>query len=314
MADELELSFFNIDDLRKWERDGVPAGTSKPLLAVLGCPVAHSLSPPMMIPALKSIRKRGTYIRIHAEPDEFETVVRMLPGLGFLGANITIPHKLAALQIVDKLDPAAEKFGSVNTIVVEKDKTLTGYNSDGPGFLRAVKEVFDVNLKDMRVIVLGAGGGAGRAAAIQSAKVRCKKLVLVNRTQMKADQLRDHLTGVMAASKIKVIPWDVEAIAKSLKFVDLIVNGTSVGMKRKDPPLLPYDSLDESHKVFDMIYKPLRTPLVAAAEKRGATAVNGLPMLLHQGVISFQKWFPDKDPVDAMRTGLHTAVGMNQQI
>ncbi len=308
---------YTLTDLRQWQAQPPAwAANERPILAVFGDPVAHSLSPQMMNPALEALEIPGRYIRLHIREDDFPEAIRLLPKLGFVGTNVTIPHKFNALRNVDEVDALAEKLGAVNTVVVEEDGHLLGFNSDGPGFLRCLREAFQVDAKDLRILILGAGGGAGRAVAIQCALEKCERLVLVNRTMEKvqtlAEELRphfqdDHLLGPV--ERLEVCPWEAESLAHQLDHTDLIINGTSLGMKRSDPDLLPNGLLQPHHLVVDMVYKPARTKLLAAAEAAGARAINGLPMLLHQGIISLETWFNRPAPIDVMRSALQEAAG-----
>jgi shikimate dehydrogenase len=277
-------------------------------LAVLGDPVGHSLSPQMHQPALDACGIPGRYIRLHVKPDEFPAALRAMQRRGMVGANCTIPHKFAALEAVDAVDPAARRLGAVNTIHFRRDGTTYGQNSDGPGFLRAVEESLGVPVRDLRVLLLGAGGGAGTAVAVQCAMADCAGLVLVNRTQAKAEALCASLSDLPGSRHATVEAWNDENLCDVLARVDLIVNATSRGMAPEDAPLFPYARIDRRHLVYDMIYKPLQTPLVLAAERAGARAINGLPMLLWQGVASFEWWFDRAAPVEAMRAGLERAV------
>lgn len=316
MVDGSSPDVFTIDDLRQWAREAPswPAA-EKPILAVFGDPVAHSLSPQMMNPALEAMGVAGRYIRLHIRETEFNEAIRLLPASGFVGANVTIPHKFAALREVDEADALARQLGAVNTVVVEGE-SLLGFNSDGPGFLRALREAFQVDVSDLQVMVVGAGGGAGRAIAIQCALERCERLVLVNRTEEKAQELletlRPHLADERVSgpvSRLEAIPWETEALAEQLGHVDLIVNGTSLGMKRTDPEVIPGSLIQPHHLVLDMVYRPARTKLIQAAEAAGARAVNGLGMLLHQGVVSLEIWFDRPAPVEVMRRHLREAAG-----
>ncbi|NCF94516.1 MAG: shikimate dehydrogenase [Verrucomicrobiaceae bacterium] len=305
---------YTLADLRQWHAQPPTwAEGEKPILAVFGDPVAHSLSPQMMNPALKAIGVAGRYVRLHILEDEFSEAVRLLPKLGFVGTNVTIPHKFNALQNVDEVDSLAQRLGAVNTVVVQEDQLL-GFNSDGPGFLRSLTEAFHVDAKDLRILILGSGGGAGRAVAIQCALVKCERLVLVNRTaakaQVVADEVRplfqdDHLAGPM--ERLEAVAWEDDALAHQLDHTDLIINATSAGMKLTDPDLLSNGLIQPHHLIYDMVYKPARTRFIASAEAAGARATNGLSMLLHQGVISFETWFNRPAPIDVMREALQKA-------
>lgn len=269
-------------------------------LAVVGDPVAHSRSPQMHNPALHERGLAGQYVRLHARPDEFPAAVRRARELGFWGLNCTIPHKVAALQAADEVDPQAARLGVVNTLVFRGEKVL-GFNSDGPGLLRALQEEFGIQPAGRRVLILGAGGGAGRAAAIQCALAGCDRLLLANRTLEKAERLADELTGFFPRERLELLRRPDAAEA------DLIINASSVGMKPEDPPLLEPGQILERHCVYDMIYHPAETPLLRLARDSGARAANGLSMLLHQGAVSFEHWFGPPAPLDAMRRGLQQA-------
>ena len=242
-----------------------------------------------------------------------QEALRLLPGAGFYGTNVTIPHKTDVLELVDSPDELARSLGAVNTVICDGEELL-GFNSDGPGFLQAVQHEFYVDVKDLRVLVLGAGGGAGRAVATQCAIEGCERLVLANRTFEKVEALKEELDPhfqderVLGPSeRLVAIPWEEDALAAQLDEVDLIVNGSSLGMKRTDPELIPARLLQPHHMVFDMVYTGAETKILNAAKSAGARGINGLPMLLHQGVISFEWWFNRDAPIQAMRNGLMEA-------
>jgi shikimate dehydrogenase len=154
---------YTLEDLRHW--DAATAGEEPPIrLAVFGDPVAHSRSPQMHNAALAACGIAARYCRLHIRPEELAEALRLLPKAGFIGSNFTIPHKAATLPLLDAVDDHARKIGVVNTVVVEGERLL-GFNTDGPGLLRAIRAEFGVDLRDLRVMVLGAGGGAGRAIA-----------------------------------------------------------------------------------------------------------------------------------------------------
>jgi shikimate dehydrogenase len=279
-------------------------------LAVIGDPVAHSLSPEMHNPALRALGVEAQYVRLHLKPDEFIAALPKLSALGFIGCNCTIPHKFMALEAVDEVHPAARRIGAVNTLIFRPDGTIYGRNSDAPGFLRTVREEFGREVKDLRVLVTGAGGGAGAAVATVCAMEGCRALLLTNRTLDKAQQTAAGLTDLPGGGVTEVVPFTPEALAAVMPQVDLIVNCTSLGMKEGDPEIVPHARLEPRHLVFDMVYKPLTPPLVAAAREAGARAVNGIPMLLWQGVYSFEWWFGAAAPVAVMRAGLESAVAV----
>jgi shikimate dehydrogenase len=307
-------SVYTLADLKNW--DAVISNVSpRPRVAVFGDPVEHSLSPQLHNPALEAAGIDAQYIRLQIRPEEFDEAVRLLPELGFYGTNCTIPHKFLALAAMDEVDDLAKKLGAVNTVVCDDDKRLVGFNSDGPGFLRAVREEFMVDVRDLRVMIIGAGGGAGRAVAVQCAVEDCERLVLVNRTAEKAVAVAQEVAAYFdddrvagAVKRLTVCPWETDALREELDNTDLIVNATSIGMKRTDPELLPQHLLQPHHMAFDMIYSPIETKFLKAAKSNGARTTNGLPMLLWQGVFSFEWWFNRDAPVDAMRAGLMAAI------
>jgi shikimate dehydrogenase len=307
---------YTIEDLRAWKAaPPVWKSGQKPVLAVFGDPVAHSLSPQMMNPALNAMGIQGRYIRLHILDGDFEEAVRLLPELGFYGTNVTIPHKFNALAKVDEVDTLAKQLGAVNTVACENDGRLLGFNSDGPGFLRSLREAFQVDAGDLRIMILGAGGGAGRAVAIQCALKHCERLVLVNRTvekvQSLAEELHPHFNHELVSGpveRLECMALDSPEMAHQLDHTDLIVNATSLGMKRTDPDLIAPALLQPHHLIYDMVYRPARTKLMATADAAGARNMNGLSMLLHQGAISLETWFDQEAPLEVMREQLQVAV------
>jgi shikimate dehydrogenase len=276
-------------------------------LAVIGDPVAHSKSPGFHNAALRACGIPAQYARLHVTPDHFSEALRMLPTAGFLGANVTIPHKAAALAGMDEADSYARAAGGVNTIFVDGER-LHGFNTDGPGLVRAVREEFSVDLRDLRVVLLGAGGGAGRAIAVQCALEGCERLVLVNRTLEKARALAaelaphfhtDRLSGPV--ERLAAISFDTESLRRELANADILINATSLGMKRTDPPVIAPSLLTANLLVFDTVYAGGNSRLLEDAAAAGARGANGLSMLLHQGALAFEIWFNRAAPLETMR-------------
>jgi shikimate dehydrogenase len=301
---------YTFADLRHWPAEAPPIR-----LAVLGDPVAHSRSPQMHNAALAATGIPAAYVRLHILPEELPEALRLLPGRDFIGANVTIPHKPAALALMDDVDPQARRAGGVNTIVIDGGKLL-GFSTDGPGLVRAIRSDFGVDLRDLRVLILGAGGGAGRAIAVQCAIEGSARLVLVNRTFERAQALAAELapefretrvTGPM--TRLEAVPWHDAALARQLPHIDLVINATPLGMAsaplefRRISPI-PVSLLRPTHLVYDTVYTSGRTPLLLAADEAGARASNGLSMLLHQGALSFEIWFSRPAPLDIMRNAL----------
>lgn len=296
---------YTLADLRDWEK--ITAGLSPKLrLAVLGDPVAHSASPPMQNAALKECGLSARYTRLHIRAEELPEALSLLAPAGFLGVNLTIPHKTVSLVALDSLDPHAVLLGAVNTVRVEPGGSLRGFNTDGPGFAQAVAADLQMDLRGTRVLVLGAGGGAGRALATQCALAGCASLALANRTPEKAWQLADALrdqTDVVAVS------WEDQALQKAAAKVDLVVNTSSLGLGPEDLSPLPSRFIPAHACVFDTVYRRggIQTPLLAAAQEAGARHVGGLSLLLHQGALAFERWFDRPAPLEAMRKALVNA-------
>ena len=187
--------YYTLADLLD-EEHPFDAGESVPArLAVIGFPIAHSKSPAMQQAALDAAGIRARYIRIQASPEEFADVVRLLREKGFLGANVTVPHKQAACSLCHDTDALSRATGSVNTLVFQKDGSVSGFNTDGPGFGRAIREEFSVDLRDLKVVLLGACGGAGLALAYTCAMQHCERLTLAGRSEEKLQALKDKLSS-----------------------------------------------------------------------------------------------------------------------
>src|SRR5437660_5929363 len=295
---------YTFADLQAWQDVDPPIR-----LGVFGDPVEHSLSPQMQNAALKHCKIDMQYARFHILPNELGDAIQLIRKLEFVGVNLTVPHKIAAFALVDDVDQGARRIGAVNTVKIENGK-LRGFNTDGRGFSRAIREEFAVDLRDMRVLVLGAGG-VGRAIALQCAKENCERLVIANRTFEKAKKLADDLRDFFVGPKVfgpvprlQAIPWEEAAIRFQVANVDLIVNATSIGLNRSDASPIPARLLAPHVMIYDTIYSDKRTPFVAAAIEAGARAANGLSMLLHQGALAFEIWFEREAPLEVMRKGL----------
>jgi shikimate dehydrogenase len=296
---------YTLADLKSWKKTPIRVG-------VLGDPVAHSLSPQMQNAALRECKIDMRYARFHILPNELPEALNLVRQLNFVGVNLTVPHKIAALDHVDDVDPDARRIGAVNTISFD-GKTARGFNTDGRGFSRAIRDEFSVDLRDLRVLVLGAGG-AGRAIAMQCAKENCERLVIANRNFAKAKQLAEELREFFAGPKIfgpvprlQAIAWEEAAIRFQIANIDLIVNATPLGLNSTDPPAIPARLLAPHVMIYDTVCAQGRTPLTAAAIEAGARAANGLSMLLYQGALSFAIWFEREAPIDLMRSALGLA-------
>jgi len=271
-------------------------------LAVFGDPVAHSASPPMHNAALKAHGRDLQYVRIRVTPEELSEALKNLPAAGFLGASLTIPHKQAALVLMDEVSRESRHMGAVNTVKVIGEK-LHGYNTDGPGLSAAIREEFDRPLKELRVLVLGGAGGAGRAITIQCALEGCPLITIANRNPEKGHSLASEC---MTATGVKVVavPLSQEALQSAVTQSDLIINATPLGMKTDDPSALPDGLLTANHLVYDTIYSGGETALLQQAHVAGARGAGGFSMLLHQGALQNGLWFGESVPVSTMRDAL----------
>jgi len=300
---------FTLADLENWS--AFAKDINPPVrLGIFGDPVAHSLSPKMQNAALRACDIDLQYARFHVRANELRSALLLLRQLDFVGINLTVPHKIAAFTQIDKADEFPTRAAAVNTIRV-RDEKLIASNTDGEGFLRAIRTEFSIDLRDLRVMIIGAGGGTGRAIAWQCALENCERLVLVNRTLAKATTLADKLGPFFAgarvlgpAPRLEAIPLDETALRAQLAEIDLIVNATPLGMNSSDPMPIPARLVAPHHIVFDCVYGSSKTALLRAAEAAGARGANGLSMLLYQGALAFSFWFNREAPVEAMRAVL----------
>jgi shikimate dehydrogenase len=307
--DKKATNRYTLADLEKWRE--VARNFDPPIrLGVFGDPVAHSLSPEMQNAALRACEIDAQYARFHVRPNELRSALRFLRTLDFVGVNLTVPHKIAGFAQIDEADEFASRTGAVNTIRV-RDNKLFGSNTDGEGFLRAIRSEFSVDLRDLRVMLIGAGGGTGHAIAWQCALENCERLVLVNRTLEKANVLVERLRPFFMeprvlgpAARVEAVAWEESTMRMQLTDIDLIVNSTPLGMNPSDPAPLPGRLIAPHHMVFDCVYGPSKTALLRAAEQAGARSANGISMLLHQGALSFSIWFDREPPIQAMRKAL----------
>lgn len=305
------MKFFTIDQLTSLNE-----GEEKPArYAVIGNPVAHSLSPQLHQPALDALQQDVLYVRVEVEPGKVAKAFEKMYAAGIRGVNVTVPHKLEALEACQEIDPAAAAMGAVNTIVFDAEGKRTGFNTDGPGFVRAIREEFGVDLGDLKVIIVGAGGGAGRAIATQCVMENCPQIILANRTVAKIETIKDELlklghrdTLEGPRDRISVLALNDPELEEAIAASELIINTTSVGLKAADPSPFPSHWVEPHHLVYDTIYNPERTRLLRDSGSQGARIANGLSLLLHQGALSLEYWLNQDAPIDAMRQGVRDAL------
>ena len=258
-----------------------------PLAGVIGDPAGHSRSPALHGHWLRTLGLRGHYVPLEVPGARLEEVLRAMPGMGFVGANVTIPHKGAALALATGATERARRIGAANTLTFLADCGFEADNTDGEGFLAALRDGAP-EWRPGEALVLGAGGAA---RAVVDALVREGVQVrIANRTAARAEALAGELGG-------EAIPW--EAAGEAAGRAGLVVNTTSLGMAGAAPMTVPLGRLGPGTVAMDLVYVPLRTEFLRAAEEAGAAAVDGLGMLLHQAAPGFERWFGARPPVDA---------------
>ena len=256
--------------------------TLAPRAFVIGHPIAHSRSPLLHGHWLETLGLPGTYEKVDVAPEALADFVARMGETGFVGGNVTVPHKTAMLDLVDKLDDEAQSIGAVNTVWFEGGR-LHGGNTDAFGFMANLEdEAPGWDTAARRALVIGAGGAA--RAIVHALLQRGLDVRIANRSPEKAEQLSQAFARLPS-------PYGMDALPDLLADTDLIVNTTSLGMAGKPPLSLPLDRLDPSATVCDIVYVPLETPLLRDARALGLRSVGGLGMLLHQAVPGFTHWF-----------------------
>jgi shikimate dehydrogenase len=263
-----------------------------PLAGVIGSPIAHSKSPALHGHWLKSYGIRGYYIPMEVSADNLAEVLRALPKAGFVGVNVTVPHKEAVLEIADLVTDRATLIGAANTLIFRKDGKIHADNTDGYGFIENLRQnAPDWNPAAGPAAVLGAGGAA-RAVVASLLDVGVPEILISNRTRIRAEALQ-HDFG----KRLRVVDW-VQA-GNMLEEAATVVNTTSLGMLGKPELRVPLDGLQKGALVTDLVYAPLQTRLLRVAQEMGCVTVDGLGMLLHQAVPGFERWFGYRPTVDA---------------
>ena len=277
---------------------------STTLVGVFGAPIKHTASPAMHNAAFEALTMNWAYLAFHVDPQNLRAALQGARDMGLAGINLTVPHKILALDCVDEIDAEARKLGAVNTVAMEKGK-LRGFNTDGYGFLKAIKEEFNLSLRGKRVLVLGAGG-AGRGIAVKCALDGAARVIVANRTLAKIEPIAREIANTK--SEFLSLALTADEIRRVIDEVDLVVNATSVGLKDGDSLGLGADLFSPRLRVYDTIYRPAETELLQIAGGAGAQVANGLGMLLHQGAKSFEIWTKRKAPLAVMRRALRAAV------
>lgn len=269
--------------------------------AVIGNPIAQSMSPAMHDEWLKEAQVDATYIPIHIPTQDIESAIQSLKKLGCSGWNVTVPHKSAVIPFLDRIDDSAKQMNAVNTVRVAEDGALIGSNTDGTGFVRSLEEKFGTRCKEEQILIIGAGGAArGIAFALQEAGYG--SISFANRTMQRAELLASQLQEASVLS--------MDEAADSLSKFGLIVQTTSVGMSFSENGM-PFDPVNirKGAVVTDIIYNPLETAFLAAARTYGAETMNGLGMFVHQGALAFEAWTGTKPNTTKMIDTLTKKLG-----
>lgn len=266
------------------------------MYGIMGHPIAHSLSPPMQTYAFRHHHLDSVYVPFHVVPARLAAAVAGAVALGVCGFNVTIPHKEAILAYMDEVSTEARFIGAVNTVQICEGRVL-GHNTDGAGFLQPLRTLA-LSLTDTSVCMIGAGGAA-RAIAMALLQSGCPALVIANRTYERGQHLSSALQAYFPQADLRAVPYAQAAEVASRS--TLIVNATSVGLHQHDAALLPDTCFRPGQVVYDIVYRPLATPLLKAARHRGATIVPGIDMLIGQGAAAFRLWTGLTFPVQAIR-------------
>jgi len=265
--------------------------TSIPRAGVIGNPISHSLSPKLHSYWLDRYGIEGEYTALQVSEDQLESTLHALPKQGFIGANVTLPHKVSIMQFADKITDRATLIGAANTLIFKEDGRIFADNTDGYGFMANLHQgAPDWDPKAGPAAIFGAGGAA-RAIIVALADAGVPEIIISNRTRPKAEALRADF-----GARVRVVDW-VQA-DQMLEDANVAINTTSLGMAGAQEFKVSLDALPPTAVVTDIVYNPLRTPFLMAAEEKGCITVDGLGMLLHQGVPGFERWFGQRPEVD----------------
>ncbi len=280
-------------------------------VALIGYPLRHSISPSFQQAAFDYYHLDIRYESWEIEASSLDETIGRLRQSSVLGANVTMPYKEAVMALLDDLDEFVARIGAVNTIV-NRGGRLLGYNTDAPGFIRALRQDGGFEPRDKCAAILGAGGAA-RAVSSALATEGARRLIIVNRTAERAESLATSLKRDLAPdTDITTLPWDEIRSSKALSPCDLLVNCTSLGVRHSptegETPL-EADSIPKDALVCDLVYNPVETPLLREAKKAGAGVLGGLAMLVYQGAESFKLWVGKEAPVDIMFRRAREALG-----
>lgn len=275
------------------------------VIGIIGWPITHSLSPVMHNAAFKHLGLDFCYVPFSVKEGYIELAIRSILALNIAGINVTIPYKESVLPYLSEISKEAKIMGAVNTIKVVDNK-LKGYNTDGIGFTASLKEA-GYPVKGHSMLIFG-GGGAAKAVVFQSAAEGAKEIIIANRTTDKAKLLKEQTEKYFPSVKIKAIGIGYNEIKGIINKVDIVVNTTSIGLRKEDPSPVPKEFLHDGLFIYDLIYNPPETMLITNAKELGCSYINGLGMLLHQGAASFKLWTGIEPPLEVMRQSLDEVI------
>ncbi|MGB1127510.1 MAG: shikimate dehydrogenase [Opitutales bacterium] len=300
---------YTVEDLGNFEFSGTP-------LAVIGHPIRHSVSPAMHNAAIEKLRSRESrfndwaYYRFDVPPEAFADAIPLFHKHNFLGLNLTIPHKVQAMDLIKLVSPDAERMGAVNTLVWD-EFGYDGFNTDGYGLKQGLLEDLSFDLKGGTVVLLGSGGAA-RAAAVQCILEACAQLYIGNRTVGRLEELMSVVHAMAEGGHAEA--FQLDSPPRDLPETGVLINATSLGLKPEDPAPFDVSLLPDGWKVYDMIYNPSATTLLQQASARGLQVANGLSMLVHQGARSLGIWSHAEVDTHAMMTAACHALQLPPRI
>ena len=273
------------------------------IFGIFGHPVEHTFSPGMHNAAFKQLKLNACYVPFPVHPDNLETAVKSVVPLRLCGLNITVPHKEKVIPFLDELSREAALIGAVNTVEIREGR-LIGHNTDGRGFLRSLKEQARFNPRGKTFLCLGSGGAA-RAIGFSLALANASRIFFFDPDSPKASMLARDISAKTGADVQSITAEDRAACAAES---DCVINATPLGLRKNDP--LPLDGrlIASRHLVCDLVYNPAVTPFLRMAKTRKAKTLQGLGMLLFQGVIAFEIWTGKKAPVDVMKRALYRQI------
>jgi shikimate dehydrogenase len=268
-----------------------PQAHHAPIAGVIGWPIAHSRSPRLHGHWLKRYGINGHYLPLPVMPEHLAEVLRAMPRMGFVGANVTLPHKESVLALADVVTDRAALIGAANTLIFRPDGPIHADNTDGYGFIANIRQNAPGWIPDLGPAAVIGAGGAARAVVASLLESGVPELRITNRTRLRAQQIRSEFGA-------KVVVYDWDDAGAMLEGALTVVNATSMGMVGKPPLRVALDALAPGTLVTDLVYTPLITPFLAEAQARGCEIVDGLGMLLHQGAPGFERWFGHRPEVD----------------